>query len=288
MLDERLASLPQAAALHRAAESLAANIDVDAVWLGGSFASGSADRFSDVDLRIAVVPERLSSWRDIDFRAIFNQAALGASIASFGDDAFLHHLVLEDGTIFDLFVQTTCRDNHEHAVKILSCRDDAFGERLATFGRQISGELPPPDAPAISKLVVSFWINSYKHRKVLGRGLPLLAAVGVQLERMSMLRLWTALVTGRDGGDRMSIHGLSATTRVVHADDKLHALQTFGLPLRTPDEVIAAIEANRDAVASAGRLLAARLAFEYPDKLERLVRSSWAEFRATVSEHTRT
>jgi hypothetical protein len=279
MLDERLARLPQAKTLRQAADTLAANPDVQAVWIGGSFASGSADEFSDVDLRIAVAPERMNAWLEIDASTIFGQPKLGGSLASFGDDAFLHHLVLEDGTIFDLFVQTTARDNHEHAIQILSCRDDAFGERLAGFGRPISGELPPPNPAALSQLVVSFWINSHKHRKVLGRGLPLLAATGVQLERMTLLRLWTALVTGRDGGDRMSIHALSATTRAIHADTKLTALQTFGLPLRNVDEIVAAIEADRDAVASTGRAVAARDGFAYPEALERLVRASWSAFR---------
>ena len=49
-----LPDLPQVRAISHAARALDRRRDVHAVWLGGSFARGDADRFSDVDMRIAV------------------------------------------------------------------------------------------------------------------------------------------------------------------------------------------------------------------------------------------
>ena len=50
----RLPDLPQVCAISHAARALNRHQDMHAVWLGGSFARGEADRFSDVDMRIAV------------------------------------------------------------------------------------------------------------------------------------------------------------------------------------------------------------------------------------------
>jgi hypothetical protein len=276
MLDD-LPNLPQLRSLRRVKEQLDANPDVKAIWLGGSFAAGNADRFSDVDLRVAVAAERLKRWRAPEWPSILGQEPLGQTFLAFGNDAFLHHLVLADGTIFDLFVQSTARDNPERDVKVLACRDAAFGDRLARFAGAAHAALSgPAETAAVAQVVVDFWINSHKHRKVLGRGLTLLAAVGVQLERMSLLRLWQVLLTGHDAGGRPTIHGLSAGTREVERGLGAAALETFGLPLRTAGEISTAVERNRDEVARVGRKLAARLAFAYPEALEQAVRDAWA------------
>ncbi len=49
-----LPDLPQVKYIHHAAQALGPRQGVQALWLGGSFARGDADRFSDVDMRIAV------------------------------------------------------------------------------------------------------------------------------------------------------------------------------------------------------------------------------------------
>ena len=280
MPDDTSADLPQTAVLQSVVERLKNDEQVRAAWLGGSFAAGAADRYSDVDLRIAIAADQISAWRTPDWPAIFDLDRVGATFMSFGDDAFLHHLVLADGSIFDFFVQSTTRDNHEHAIKVLFCSDPIFADRLKDFARPISAELPPAKVDELSQLIVDFWITSHKHRKVLGRKLHLLATVGVQHERMILLRLWQTLLTGRDTGGRPSIHGLSASTREIESRMGESALNIFGAPLRTEREIVQAIEINRDEVARVGRLLASREGFEYPEQLERVVRSCWVMFRA--------
>ncbi len=276
---DSLPDLPQVAVLRRAVEHLAADTNVRAVWLGGSFAVGSADRFSDVDLRIAVNTSHLSQWRALDCTSIFGQDRLGGIFLPFGDEAFLHHLVLEDGTIFDFFVQTTERQNPEHAIKVLSCRDEAFAGLLEDFERPISAQMPLAQPQTLLELIIEFWMNSHKHRKVMARGLPMLAAIGVQLERMTLMRLWYALLSGRDAGGRPSIHGLSAATGEIEHHMGKGAMGIFGMPLRDEQEVCRAIEADRDEVARVGRLLATREKFDYPEMLEKKVKKGWDEMR---------
>ena len=56
------------------------------VWVGGSLASGSADIYSDVDLRVAVIAERLSARKEPDLAAIFDGSpAAGGTTRDFGD-----------------------------------------------------------------------------------------------------------------------------------------------------------------------------------------------------------
>jgi hypothetical protein len=276
---DSLPKLAQTAVLRDVVQRLVPNPEVRAIWLGGSFAAGSADLYSDVDLRIAVAPDRLTAWRAPEWRTILNQDPIGATFLAFGENALLHHIVLEDGTIFDFFVQSTQHDNPEPAIKVLACGDEAFGERLAKFQRSAPVQSPPVEALTLSQALVDFWISSHKHRKVLGRDLFLVAVVGIQLERMMLLRLWHAFRTGCEMGGRPTIHGLTAATREIERDTRRQALQIVGMPLRDYDEIVAAIETARDEVARVGRQLAAREGFDYPQRLEQVVRQSWAEFR---------
>ena len=62
----RLPDLPQVCAISHVARALDQHQDVHAVWLGGSFARGEADRFSDVDMRIAVGRDDLNAWQEPD------------------------------------------------------------------------------------------------------------------------------------------------------------------------------------------------------------------------------
>jgi hypothetical protein len=278
---DSLPNLAQTAVLRDVVQRLVPNPEMRAIWLGGSFAAGSADRYSDVDLRIAVAPDRLKAWRAPEWRTILNQDQVGGTFLAFGEDALLHHIVLEDGTIFDFFVQSTRHDNPEQAIKVLACRDEAFGERLARFQESAPLQTPPVEAVTLSQTLVEFWINSHKHRKVLGRNLFLVAVAGIQPERMMLLRLWHAFQTGREMGGRPTIHTLTAAAREIERGTGQHALQVVGMPLRNLDEIVAAIETARDEVAQVGRRLAAREGFDYPQRLEQVVRRSWAEFRET-------
>ena len=74
---------------------------VIAIWVGGSLASGTGDRYSDVDFRIAVEDGCLEAWREPDWERLLPIPVRGASFMSFGASALLHHMVIDDGTIID-------------------------------------------------------------------------------------------------------------------------------------------------------------------------------------------
>lgn len=72
-----LPPLPQTASLKRASAVLWADEDVLALWLGGSFARGEADEYSDIDLRVAVRPEAQERWRRPDLEMLFSGEVAG-------------------------------------------------------------------------------------------------------------------------------------------------------------------------------------------------------------------
>ena len=133
----------------------------------------------------------------------------------------------------------------------------------------------------VRDLLVSFWINSHKHRKVLHRGLDLMATLGLHIEQGLLLRLWYIEVSGQDCGDvrRQTIHSL---TEVVHTIERAmgsQALALLGAPMRDRQELCQAIERNRQAISQhLGRRLAQRYGFDYPAALEETVLRGWEVF----------
>ena len=59
---EALPPLPQSQTIRAIAPRLWQDERVVAIWLGGSLAAGSADQYSDIDMRIAVAPSDIASW----------------------------------------------------------------------------------------------------------------------------------------------------------------------------------------------------------------------------------
>lgn len=276
---DNLPELPQSATLRKLAERLWAQQDVIALWLGGSLAQGTADTYSDIDLRVAIAPDTLDSWRTPTWNDLFDTPPVGAQSLTFGATAFLHHLVLANGDIVDLWLQSRDQDPSPDSVLVLGCRDADFADKLAQVTPHPAFAPEPADAEAIRQLIVQFWIASHKHRKVLARGLDMVAQFGVPLERNFLLRLWYVLATGLDyGGTGLTIHSLSPITRALRERIGEPALTLYGLPLRTRAEISAAIETDRAEVARVGRLLAERLHFDYPDALEQTARQGWAAF----------
>jgi len=255
--------------------------DVVALWVGGSLATGRADAYSDVDLRVAVGPARVSAWRDPDFAAILSVPCVGSYFRAFGDAAFLHHLLLANGDIYDFFVQTTERELFGEPVVVLGCRDDDFAARLDQTPKTVDHEVPLADAPTIRQQIVDFWVNSHKHRKVLHRGLDLLLLTGLHNDRSALTRLWHVLATGRDSGNRApTIHGLTAIGRAVDQLMGPDGLRIVGGATANREDIYSAVERIRDEVSRVGRQLAERLEFDYPTALEETVRSGWSDFRS--------
>lgn len=278
---DRLPDLPQTATIAGLAPRIWRDERVVALWIGGSIGRGAADRYSDVDLRVAVPPEDLNAWRTPDFAALFDDRIVGQQFLPFGGDAFLHLLVLRNGVMLDFLVQSAARPPLREPVIVLGCRDDDLARALAETGQALEPEAAIVSGPALRQAIVDFWINSHKHRKVLHRGLDLMIPLGMQSEHMTLLRLWYVQATGEEAGPApfQGIHGLTALVRSVEGLAGTEALAALGAPMRDRAEIYAAIERNREIVAQVGRALAERYDFEYPADTERMVLQSWEEFK---------
>jgi hypothetical protein len=283
-----LPDLPQRASIVEAASNIWPEAGVVALWLGGSLARGAGDRFSDIDFRVAVMPDQLAPWKTPRFEHIFTHTAIvGQAVMQFGDDAVLHHLVLSNGEIFDFFVQSATRLPTLEPLLILGCRSDEFERKLAGQNGIPPVERQAVDGEVVRDLLVSFWINSHKHRKVLYRGLDLMATLGLHIEQSLLLRLWYIEVSGQDCGDvrRQTIHSL---TEVVHTIERAmgpQALALLGAPMRDRQELCKAIERNRQAVSQhLGRHLAQQYGFDYLAALEETVLRGWEVFLAGQGE----
>ena len=276
-----LPDLPQRITIVEVASQIWHDDQVVAVWIGGSLARGAGDVFSDVDFRVAVAPEQIEDWKTPSFEHIFTRAAVvGQNFLQFGNGAFLHHLVLANGEIFDFFVQSTEQLPTAEPLLILGCRNAAFERTLLERNIVPQIQMQAVEKETIKRLLVSFWINTHKHRKVLHRGLDLMVTQGVHGERNMLMRLWYIQATGEDCGDttRQTIHGL---TRIVHSIEQAigpQALELIGAPMRNRQEIYQAIELNRAVVSQVGRQLAQMYEVDYPSALEATVVQGWAEF----------
>ncbi len=272
---------PHALLIRDMATRCIADTRIQAIWVGGSLASGRGDTYSDIDFRIAVEPGQLTQWSHPDWSAYLPIPVCGEHIMHFGETALLHHMVLADGTIVDFFVQDTTRHNPEPNVVILACRDPQFRALLEGFVHPAAALTRDIDGVVVRQFIVEYWITTHKQLKALARKYDLTAFAGLYIERLSLLRVWYMQTVGRDIDARLTLHMIGA----LHAGlaDKLTAEQhaIMGLPSQTPAQTIAVIESIRDEMARVGQLLAARHAFSYPHELEAVVRRSWSEHKQT-------
>ncbi len=283
---DALPDLPQLRPLREFAPRLWARPDALALWIGGSIGRGSADRYSDVDLRIAVRAEAFEEWQRAEIQTLIGNSVVAQTRLSFGEHAFLHHVVLTTGDIYDIWIQSEDHAVGADTILIVGCRDEKLRSHLNAC-RQAA---PAPDLPASSdtvrQMLVEFWINTHKHRKVLDRNLHLLAIVGAQNDRAVLLRLWYMEITGLDAGNprTQTIHGLAHQMRTVEQAKGAEALRVLGASLASRADILTAIEMLRDEIGHTGRLLAARLDFAYPAEVEAVARQGWQEFQASRGE----
>ena len=106
---------------------------VVALWLGGRLARGDGDEYSDIDLRVAVDAADLEVWRALDVQALTGGQVVCGHTFALGEDALIHHLLLLNGDIADLLVQTTARTPNVEPLVVLGCRDDAFAGRFRSI-----------------------------------------------------------------------------------------------------------------------------------------------------------
>jgi len=112
---------PHAKLIQDMAEKCYSDSSIQAIWVGGSLASGTGDAYSDIDFRIAVEPEQLEAWNNPNWDQYLPIPSCGGIMMKFGEQSLLHHLVLTDGTIVDFYVQDTARKNPEPAVVVIAC-----------------------------------------------------------------------------------------------------------------------------------------------------------------------
>lgn len=281
---ETLPPLPQSQTIRSIAPRLWQDADVLALWLGGSFANGTADAYSDVDLRVAVPPADLARWESPDLAALFGAEPLAKSFIRLGEHTLLHHLVLASGDILDLIIQGTDATLIAEPTIILGYRDADFVARLAAGSTVPALREVPATGDAVRDVIVSFWVNSHKHRKVLFRGLDLMFPAAHHANWRMLMRLWYIAATGHDvRPDHFTgIHGLTELVRAVEGAYGAEPLALCGAPIRTRAEICAAIDRAQDAVAELGRELAERYDFAYPAELEDVTRRDWRAFRAAT------
>src|SRR5579871_6407057 len=155
---DALSDMPQRSNLRFLATALWREESVVALWLGGSLARGEGDAFSDVDLRVGVRPEALEAWQSQDFTTLFGGKVLANVRLTFGADTFLHHLMLTDGMIVDLLVQSAERPPYPETLIVLGCRDEMMGQRLAEIEPSPEPEEACAEGEAIREALVQFWI----------------------------------------------------------------------------------------------------------------------------------
>ncbi|MCY3556434.1 MAG: hypothetical protein OXH56_14060 [Gemmatimonadetes bacterium] len=281
-----LPDLPQIETLKQVAPAIWSNEDVGALWIEGSFGQGTADRYSDVDLRLAVPAARFRKWETPDFAALFKGLCIAHQQLFSQEEAILHHVLLETGEMYDLGIQRVDRLALHGTSHLLGCRDPALADSFtepAAVSAAVSSEpiRSDPDPDSVRQVIVDFWINSNKHHKVLYRGLDPMVVVGLQIERAILIRLWAIHASGRDlGAVTPTIHTLTPQIRSI-VETGSNALEVLGAPVRTRGELRALIERHRDEVARVGRALAEQYAFGYPEVVEDTVRAGWDEFLST-------
>jgi predicted nucleotidyltransferase len=280
-LNESESAPPELLAVARdLATALFVQDDVVAIWLGGSMARGNSDKYSDIDLRVAVAPIDFARWKNPDLKAVLRREVVGYKPQNWGEDGVLHHLLLKSGQIVDLFVMTTARENPEDAIAVLKCRDPEFAKTLERF-RQAApagNAYEAAEGAVLRQVLIEFWINTHKHRKVLHREIDLLVITGLGFDRAMLSRLWYAELTGMDFANRRpSIFQMSATSKALR-EGVANSMEVLGMGTSDRNSLCRAIERIRDEVASVGRRLASRFDFDYPEDVEKIVRSGWQEF----------
>jgi hypothetical protein len=278
--------VPQSQTVRELVPTLWQDEQVLAIWLGGSLATGTADPYSDIDLRVAVRPVDLPRWEAPDLDTLLSAAPLARHFLRLGADAFLHHLILPTGAVLDLLIQSAAIAPRAEPTLVLGCRDTTFAHQLAASnhasapiaGVPVTGEL-------VRELLIDFWIHSHNHRKVLYRQLDLMFPAATYANWSMLMRLWYISATGNDVSPQhfSSIYGLTPLTLSVAPVAGSESLTVCGAPTRTRAEICAAIERYRDVVSRLGRSLAERYDFEYPAQLEAMTRREWRAFQAEVS-----
>ncbi len=268
---------PHAKLIRDLADKCYADSTIEAIWVGGSLAAGTGDFYSDVDFRIAVDPSQMGRWLKPDWNLYLPMPPCGGTFLQFGEHALLHHLVLADGTIVDFFVQDTSIKNPEPKIVVITCRNEQFREALAEFPTTPKSMIGDINAEVANQLFVDYWITTHKQMKALARKYDHSPFVGLYFERVALLRAWYMERVGKDIDARVSIHMLGALHEGLENKLTIQQQALTGLPSRTPEETVLAIEAIRDEMSRVGQLLSKVHGFAYPQALEDVTLKAWSD-----------
>ena len=213
--------LPQFAILPDIVEGLLRLDFVDEVYLSGSLGRGRGDRYSDVDLQVAVARNFPDFLSPTVLAGVLGAPPLALKQISLGPHAWLHNMILADGTMLDLV-----------------CRTDIEAADTAPWTRLEGGTWPPvglglpkpssawaPQAATADEVAATaelFWVTVHKHRRGLIRRHDLAIWTGIRHSICDLLRLQFIAAAGRDPGSlmHMGIYALSGTCDWLerHAD----------------------------------------------------------------------
>ena len=280
---DQLPDLPQIELLKSLSERLWAQDDVIAIWLGGSLGSGKADRYSDVDIRIAVKPEALEKWQRPDWEEVFGRSNVHNWSRPIAEDASLHHVLLDNAEMYDVWVQIPEKELHQEPKLILGCKDGELLQRLESPSSEPRLEFEEVVPAKILGAINMYWSNHVKHEKVIHRNLVLMLRDGVYIFSAILLRFKFILATGTDCGNvsfpPMTIHAITPVLTVLQEAYGHDVVDGLSPAEWTQASAVAAIEKLDAAIAADGRELAEKYGFEYPVALEKVVLDSWAAFK---------
>lgn len=272
-------ALPQTLVLQQLANTLWHAPEVCALWLSGSIVTGKADRYSDIDLRIAVQENALPAWQQPEQIAKFLPPLLIQTQFSIAPEITLHHILLESGIYLDISVQPITTPPNSEPRHLIACRVEEFRAHFDKPVLATASFLPDITPATLQQTLEMFWINTGKHQKVLARDLAPMCLYGIQAEQKMLVRLWFAQATGKDCGvSGGTIHTLTPLIQALQESWGERVLAVLGMPLNSTSAIKTGIERMREEVSHVGKLLSSRYNFPYPTHLEQKVADFWQEF----------
>lgn len=242
----------QARTVEAAVEVLPATPGLLAAWLGGSLATGLADRFSDVDLNVVVPDEQLNWWRE-SWASVLERCAGPLVLAqAIGDPVVGGFALTTAWEHVDLVVHARSTLGRPDPCRVLHDPEGLLEERL---GPVTSGE---PYYPADDVTLFLYLLGNLV--VTVGRGELLVAHGGVGALRDLLVKLMLAEngVHKTDGQKRLNPH-LTTEQRTV-----LEGLPTPGV---RADEIVRACGVIRDELVERARRLADLTGASFPEEL---------------------
>jgi hypothetical protein len=245
------------ALISRLTDVLRADDRVRAAWLSGSFGRGTADRFSDVDVLVAVSSEDLTAFADEwPARAPKVAETVLTQRLGGGSTVVISH-VTPQWLRFDLVITTVYQvaDHSGSTLRPLFDHDDIH--RLLR-GRV---EWAPPSPDRVGKLITEFFRVLGLLPVVLGRDELFVAASGAGLLRTLVMQLMLEDASSTENGGALHL-----STRL--SADAMRQLNALPPIVADRDAAVTAHLACAELFLPLARKLASRVGAVWPTALE--------------------